>query len=106
MGKKLVGAGRLKLRPLCVYGTEDVPQGAVPSYTIDRCIAKAVYTAALFEKTPQMYIEAGHEQCCPGGIVWMGFSEPHPRLKYFVRGHARLSWWSSRAFEGNAGTVR
>ena len=84
LGKKLAEAGRLKLRPLCVYGTEDIPQGAVPSYTIDRCIAKAVYTAALFEKTPQMYIEAGHGQCCPGGMVWMGFSEPHPRLKYFV----------------------
>ena len=52
--------------------------------TIDRCIAKAVYTAALFEETPPLYIEAAHEQCCNGGRVWMGLAEPHPKLKYFV----------------------
>jgi hypothetical protein len=84
LGKKLAEAGRLKLRPLCVYATDEIPKGAVSSYTIDRCIAKAVYTAALFEKTPSMYVEAGHEQCCPGGMTWLGFSEPHPKLKYFV----------------------
>jgi hypothetical protein len=82
--KKLVIAGRLKLRPLCVYGADEIPQDAVPSHTIDRCIAKAVFTAALFEKMPALYIEASHEQCCPGGMVWMGFEEPHPKLKYFV----------------------
>jgi hypothetical protein len=48
IGKKFVEAGRLKLRPLCVYDTNDIPQTAIPSHTIDRCIAKAVYTAALF----------------------------------------------------------
>jgi len=82
--KKLVIAGRLKLRPLCVYGADEIPQNAIPSHTIDRCIAKAVFTAALFEKMPALYIDASHEQCCPGGMVWMGFEEPHPKLKYFV----------------------
>ena len=47
LGKKLTAAGRLKLRLLCVYCTDEVPEGAVPSYTIDRCIAKAVYTSSL-----------------------------------------------------------
>jgi hypothetical protein len=84
IGKKLGEAGRLKLRPLCVYAADEIPKGAVSSYTIDRCIAKAVYTAALFEKTPPMYVEAGHDQCCPGGMFWLGFSEPLPMLKYFV----------------------
>lgn len=84
LGKKLTEAGRLELRPLCVYATDEVPKGAVPSYTVDRCVAKAVYTAALFEETPSIYIEAAHEQCCPGGMVWMGLAEPHPKLKYFV----------------------
>ncbi|AKB28076.1 hypothetical protein MSSIT_1357 [Methanosarcina siciliae T4/M] len=82
--KKLTEAGRLKLRPLCVYATNEVPNGAVPSHTVDRCIAKAVYTSALFKETPALYIEAGHEQCCAGGLVWMGLAEPHPKLKYFV----------------------
>ncbi|HET8686487.1 MAG TPA: DUF169 domain-containing protein [Methanosarcina sp.] len=84
LGKKLTDAGKLKLRPLCVYGTDELPEGAVPSYTVDRCVAKAVYTAALFEETPSLYIEASHEQCCSGGMLWMGFAEPHPKLKYFV----------------------
>jgi hypothetical protein len=83
-GKKFVEAGRLKLRPLCVYGTNNIPQGAIPLHTIDRCIARAIFTAALFEETPPLYVDASHEQCCPGGMVWMGFNEPHPKLKYFV----------------------
>jgi hypothetical protein len=84
LGKKLVMAGRLKLRPLCVYGTDEIPKGAMPSYAIDRCIAKAVYTAALYAETPPLYVDANQGQCCPGGMVWMGFNEPHPKLKYFV----------------------
>lgn len=82
--EKLTEAGRLKLRPLCVYGTGEIPEGAVPSYEMDRCIAKAVYTSALFENTPPLYIEAAHEQCCAGGMVWTGLAEPNPMLKYFV----------------------
>ncbi len=84
LGEKLMEAGRLKLRPLCVYGTDEIPEGAVPSYKVDRCIAKAVYTSALFENTPPLYIEAAHEQCCGGGMVWTGLTEPNPMLKYFV----------------------
>ncbi|AKB78878.1 hypothetical protein MSHOH_2395 [Methanosarcina horonobensis HB-1 = JCM 15518] len=84
LGKKFAEAGRLQLRPLCVYATDEVPQGAAPSYKIDRCVAKAVYTSSLFKETPPLYVEAGHEQCCAGGLVWMGLAEPHPKLKYFV----------------------
>ena len=84
LGKKIVMAGRLKLRPLCVYGTDEIPEGAMPSYAIDRCIAKAVFTASLYAETPPLYVDANQGQCCPGGMVWMGFNEPHPKLKYFV----------------------
>ncbi len=84
LGRRLTEAGRLKLRPLCVYSTDEIPDGAVPSYTVDRCIAKSIYISASFEETPSIYIEAGHEQCCTGGMVWMGLAEPHPKLKYFV----------------------
>ena len=84
LGKKLIKAGRLKLRPLCVYGTDEIPEGAIPSYEVDRCIAKAIYISAFFEETPPLYVEAGHEQCCIGGLVWMGLAESHPKLKYFV----------------------
>lgn len=82
--KKLSIAGRLKLRPLCVYGADEIPKGAIPSSAIDRCIAKAVYTVALIKKTQPIYVKANQAKCCPGGLVWMGFDEPHPMLKYFV----------------------
>jgi hypothetical protein len=36
LGEKLSVAGRLKLRPLCVYGTDEILEEAVPSYKIDR----------------------------------------------------------------------
>jgi hypothetical protein len=84
LGKKLAEAGRLKLRPLCIYGTDIVPPGAVPSYTVDRCIAKAIYTSAFNAETPPLFFEGGHEACCMGGRLWMGLTEPHPKLKYFV----------------------
>lgn len=84
LGKKLVMAGRLKLRPLCVYGADEIPQGAMSSYAIDRCIAKAVFTAALNAETQPLYVDPNQGQCCPGGMVWMGFNEPHPKRKYFV----------------------
>lgn len=84
LAKKLADAGRLKLRPLCVYGSDTLPAEAVPSHTVDRCIAKAIYTSALHEETPPLYVEAAHEACCGGGRMWMGFAEPHPKLKYFV----------------------
>lgn len=84
LGKRLSTAGRLQLRPLCVYAMDKIPNNAVPSFTIDRCIAKAVYTVAFFEETPPLYIEAAHEQCCAGGLTWTGLAEPNPMLKYFV----------------------
>jgi len=66
IGKKLKEAGRLKLRPLCVYGSNEIPDGAVPSYQIDQCITKAIYTSALFENTPPLYLDVSHEKCCIG----------------------------------------
>lgn len=84
LGKRLSTAGRLQLRPLCVYGADEIPNNAVPSYKVDHCVAKAVYTSALFEDTPPLYMEAAHEKCCPGGMVWTGLAEPNPMLKYFV----------------------
>jgi hypothetical protein len=84
LGEKLTEAGRLKLRPLCVYGADEIPEGAVPSHEVDRCVAKAIYSSALYENTPPLYFEASHEQCCAGGLVWTGLAEPNPMLKYFV----------------------
>ena len=84
LGEKLKEAGRLKLRPLCVYGSNEIPEGAVPSYQVDQCIAKAIYTSALFENTPSLYLDVSHEKCCIGGRTYTGLIEPHPLISYFV----------------------
>jgi hypothetical protein len=85
VGSKLTQAGRLKIRPLCVYGSEKIPEGVVPSTSISRCIARAILTLALREKTPPIYVAAGmRERCCPGGLAHFGFIEFDPGIKYFV----------------------
>lgn len=85
IGKKISQAGRLELRPLCVYGSNNLPFGAVPLKTISRCIAKAVFTMAVHEETPPLYIGSDTlEGCCPGGAFWLGFTSPSPWIKYFV----------------------
>jgi len=84
MGKKLTEAGRLKLRPLCIYGSDIAPESAIPSTSLNRCIARAVYMSAVNDQTPAFYISSGLEGCCGGGQHWMGFQAAHPKLKYFV----------------------
>ena len=38
IGEKLTQAGKLKARPLCIYGTENIPNKSTPSNKINRCI--------------------------------------------------------------------
>jgi hypothetical protein len=84
IGEKLCVAGRLEYRPLCVYGSETIPAGAVKTSSVDRCIAKAMFIIASGEDMPAVYVSGQDEECCGGGKAWMGLAEPHPMLKYFV----------------------
>lgn len=84
IGEKLSMAGRLKHWPLCVYGAETIPAGAVISSSIDRCIAKAMFMLAANEKMPSIYISGEDEDSCMGGRTWLGYIRMHPLLKYFV----------------------
>ncbi|MFB0562804.1 MAG: DUF169 domain-containing protein [Candidatus Lokiarchaeia archaeon] len=85
IGKRLSQAGRLKVRPLCVYGSEKIPNGAVPLNSINRCIARAIFNMAVNEDTSPLYIGNDIlEECCPGGVTWLGFRSPSPWIKYFV----------------------
>jgi hypothetical protein len=85
IGNKLARAGRLKIRPLCVYGAEKIPAGAVPSTSASSCIARAILTLAVHEKTAPIYVTANmRERCCLGGLAQFGFTEFDPGIKYFV----------------------
>ena len=85
VGTKLRLAGRLKSRPLCVYGSNIIPEGIVPSTSISSCVAKAIMTVAFRDKTPPIYVAAEMpEACCPGGLAHFGFIKFNPGIKYFV----------------------
>ena len=85
IGSKLTQAGKLQTRPLCVYGSEAIPEGVAPSTSIGSCIAKVVVTLAFHAKTPPIYVASDMpETCCGGGLAHFGFTEFNPGIKYFV----------------------
>jgi hypothetical protein len=85
VGNRLTQAGRLRIRPLCVYGSQRIPEGVAPSTSVSRCVARAIFTLATRQKTPPIYVTANMpERCCPGGLAHFGFAEFDPGIKYFV----------------------
>ncbi|MDT8782748.1 MAG: DUF169 domain-containing protein [Candidatus Bathyarchaeota archaeon] len=85
IGEKIQAAGKLKLRPLCVSGSETVPQEAIKVATVNSCLAKAIFTVANKEKPPTLYF--GKEVtggCCPGGTGWTGYAKMAPMMDYFI----------------------
>lgn len=85
IGGKLAQAGRLRTRPLCVYGSSQIPEGVVPSTSISTCIARAIVTLAFHKDKPPIYVAADMpETCCGGGLAQFGFIEFNPGIKYFV----------------------
>jgi hypothetical protein len=84
IGKRLERAGRLKAKPLCVCGAEEVPDDAEPIGNINRCVAEAMLLISL-KGGPAAYM--GDEAlggCCPGGQSWLGFIPFPDKLNYFV----------------------
>lgn len=85
IGEKIDAAGRLKAKPLCVYGSESIPDGAVRTTSIDRCLAKAIFAASVSENSPPLYFGKGSiAGCCAGGIGWTGYGRMAPLIDFFV----------------------
>ena len=85
IGEKLVQAGRLETRPLCIYGSEAPPNGAVPMTALNRCAARAIFAISIRKDAPSIYVgEGSAEGCCPGGLTYFGFMERNPMLKFFL----------------------
>jgi hypothetical protein len=73
------------MRPLCVYGSETVPDEAEPTHRVDSCLAKAIFTLAAKAKTPPLYIgEDTADKCCGGGVAIFGLRPYGQWTKYFV----------------------
>ena len=85
IGEKIATAGRLKSKPLCVYGSETVPDGGKLIASADRCLAKAIASASFCDNVPPLYFGKGAiSGCCPGGIGWTGYGRLAPALEFFV----------------------
>jgi len=85
IGLKLSQAGRSKATPLCIYGSETIPESAVPIKDINRCIANAIFTLSVHKKINMVYIGNGVlNGCCPGGQAWFGYKTFLPMLKHFL----------------------
>jgi len=85
IGKALSLAGRLKHRPLCIYGSETAPEGGKPITSVDKCLAKAMVKASLCDEMAVLYFGRGAiSGCCPGGVGWTGYGRMGPNLAFFV----------------------
>jgi hypothetical protein len=85
IGLKLSQAGRLKATPLCIYGSETIPESAIPIKDINRCIANAIFNLSVDKSINSVYIGKGVlDGCCPGGQAWFGYKDFLPMLKYFL----------------------
>ncbi|MFW9875761.1 MAG: DUF169 domain-containing protein [Candidatus Thorarchaeota archaeon] len=85
VGIKLTRAGKLKASPLCVYGSETLPENTIPIYKINRCIANAIFMLSTDKDLSSVYIGNNIlEWCCPGGQAWLGYKAFLPMLKFFL----------------------
>ncbi len=85
IGKSLKTGGNLDTHPLAVYGSDTIPDGAVPMCSLDRCVAKAIMLVSVNDKEPALYIGKDTlKGCCPGAMTYLGFTEPLKFIKYFV----------------------
>ena len=84
IGSRLMSAGRLERQPLCVYSTDQVPQGAIHISKVDRCVSHAMLVIAR-EDGPAVFLGEEHlGGCCPGGQYWLGYVPYHYGLSFFI----------------------
>jgi hypothetical protein len=85
IGRRLSEAARLPGRAVCVYGSDEIPEGSVQLSKVDRCVARAIYKLSMVPETPAMHYGAtAKEGICGGGQGWCGLTVTPPKLKYFV----------------------
>ena len=83
IGAVLANAVNMKTRPVCVYGTDHIPENAVSSSLLSDCLAANIFQIA--EAKVKVPVYAGNEPSqifcrCIGGPAWFGYKEFDPRL--------------------------
>jgi len=85
IGEKITLAGRLEARPLCIYGSETIPENAVPSTKLHFCISNAMIALSLHKDVNTMYYGTETKRgSCPGAQAWLGYGPWNPFLHYFL----------------------
>ncbi|CAJ37708.1 conserved hypothetical protein [Methanocella arvoryzae MRE50] len=78
VGERLEKAGRLHLKPLCIYSPAEMPHGIARVSDLvkegDRCLAKAVLLVAAGEAAAVGYT-AGEKGICFGALTFLGLAE-------------------------------
>ncbi|WP_230742271.1 DUF169 domain-containing protein [Methanooceanicella nereidis] len=80
---KLASSLRLEILPVCVYGSEEIPDAGVRASAISDCVAESIFRMASGEKPYPLYVslEEGEDFCrCRGGPAWFGYSGFDPDL--------------------------
>ena len=82
----LIRAGPLRYRPVFVFCTEHVPEGAVPVSGVitegHRCLGKALLKMAMSPEVPPVYLGRDvMKECCFGASAWLGFMKMPPMMK-------------------------
>jgi len=77
VGEKLREAGRLELKPLCVYSPSEMPDGVVQVSDLirqgGRCLAKAVMLVAAGE-SDAVGVSRNSKGVCVGALCFMGYA--------------------------------
>lgn len=83
IGALLADVVNMKTRPVCVYGTDCIPENAVRSSLLSDCLAGNIFQIADGKVKVPVYAESepGQIFCrCMGGPAWFGYREFDPRL--------------------------
>lgn len=85
LGRKLANAGKLEMRPVCVYGADVVPCESIAAAKVNRCLSDAIFDLSLSKDHPPIYLgENMLEGVCPGGQSWLGYAPFNPHIKDFI----------------------
>lgn len=83
VGAQLARAGRLSLKPLCVYSPKEMPAGTARVSDLikdgERCLAKAILLVAAGE-AGSVGVTAGEKGYCFGAVTFLGFGEMSEQL--------------------------
>lgn len=103
VGAILAEAVGLKLRPVCVYGSDRIPENGVRTASISPCIASAVYqlAARIIEGPIYTGNDPGQFFCrCIGGPAWFGYEDFDPRLAGLM-GSKKIEGYSPKYLKEN-----